>query len=335
MSSQRPTARALALAPLRGPAAARLGELAEVVHDSWLDQHPVRIYQPDQLAARLAAERAGILITEADPVTGPVLEQPLTVVAVTRGDPVNVDLAEATRRGIPVLCTPGRNADAVAELTVALLFALARRVVIADREVRADTVYDGGELPQVRHRSWELAGKTFGIVGLGAVGRAVRWRMLGLGMTVIACDPAVPEATCSLDEVLTGSDIVSVHAPAVPETIGMMGAAQFAAMRPGAYYLNTARAALHDTAALVAVLSSRHLAGAGLDHFEGEWLDPGHPLAALPNVVLTPHIGGATYDTEVNHTAMVVADIDRLLRGERPLHCANQEVLSDAGDRTR
>ncbi len=319
--------RALVLAPLRGPAARRLGELAELVHDSWLDHHPVRIYQADQLAARVADEKAEILITEADPVTGPVLEQPLAIVGVTRGEPVNVDLTEATRRGIPVLRTPGRNANAVAELTVALLFAVARHIVTADGEVRTGTVYDGGELPQVRHRALELAGRTFGLVGLGAVGRAVQWRMAGLGMKVIACDPNVTGATHTLDEVLVQSDVVSMHVPAAPETAGMIGAAQFAAMREGAIYLNTARATLHDVDALVAALRSEHLAGAGLDHFQGEWLDPGHPLTAMPSVVLTPHIGGATYDAEVNHTTMIVADIERLLRGERPLHCANPEVL--------
>lgn len=320
--------RALALAPIRGPAATRLRELADVVQDSWLDHHPVRLHQPDELAERLAREKAEILITEADPVTGPVLEQPLTVVAVTRGDPVNVDLPAATRRGIPVLHTPGRNADAVAELTVALLFAVARHVVIADREVRAGSVYDGGELPQVRHRAHELAGKTIGLVGLGAVGRAVRWRMAGLGMTVIACDPNVPAAGHSLGELLAESDVVSLHLPASAQTAGLIGPAQFAAMRPGAIFLNTARAALHDTDALVTALRSGHLAGAGLDHFEGEWLSPDHPLAASPSVVLTPHIGGATFDSEANHTAMIVADIERLLRRERPAHCANPEVLS-------
>jgi D-3-phosphoglycerate dehydrogenase / 2-oxoglutarate reductase len=316
------------LAPLRGDAAARLAELTDVIYDPWLARRPVRLHQPAELADRLAAEQANILITEADPVTGPVLEQPLDMVGVTRGDPVNVDLAAATRRGIPVLCTPGRNADAVAELTVGLLFAVARRIVAADREIRAGTTYENGDLPQVRHRAHQLAGRTFGIVGLGAVGRAVQWRIEGLGMKVIACDPNMGDATYALDDLLAQSDVVSMHAPAMAETNGMIGAAQFTAMRTGAIYLNTARASLHDTDALIAALSSGHLCGAGLDHFDGEWLDPGHPLTSMTNVVLTPHIGGATYDTEVRHTAMIVADLERLLRGERPLHCANPEVLT-------
>src|SRR5690606_16924629 len=123
------------------------------------------------------------------------------------------------------------------------------------------------------------------------------------------------------------ADVVSLHAAVGPDTIGLIGADRFARMQPGAVFLNTARAALHDTDALVDALRRGHLGGAGLDHVDGEVLPAGHPLLELPNVVLTPHIGGATYDTEVNHTTMVAGDVVRLLRGERPRHVANPEVL--------
>ena len=117
-----------------------------------------------------------------------------------------------------------------------------------------------------------------------------------------------------------------MHAPVLDSTRGMIGAEQFAAMKPGAVYINSARAALHDTDALVASLQSGHLGAAGLDHFEHEWMDASHPLAAMDNVVLTPHIGGATYDTEANHTTMIAGDIAKILAGDRPEHCANPEV---------
>ena len=146
-------------------------------------------------------------------------------------------------------------------------------------------------------------------------------------MTVIASDPYADDATCNLDDLLAKADVVSMHAAVTPETAGMMGADQFAAMRSGAIYLNTARAVLHDTDALAAALESGHLGGAGLDHFEGEILPTDHPLTGMDNVVLTPHIGGATYDVESNQTAMVVADIKAILAGEPPLNCANPEVL--------
>jgi D-3-phosphoglycerate dehydrogenase len=98
-------------------------------------------------------------------------------------------------------------------------------------------------------------------------------------------------------------------------------------MKPGAIYVNSARAALHDVDALTAALQSGHLGGAALDHFEGESLAADDPLCAMDNVVLTPHIGGATYDTEANHSRLIADDIARLLRGERPVHCVNPEVF--------
>lgn len=323
-SSLRP--RALVTAPLRGAALDRLHTLVEVVYEPWIEQTPLRILKAPELAARLETEGASILIVEVDAVSGPVFELGLRAVASTRGDPNNVDLAAATAAGIPVLHCPGRNADAVAELTIALLFALNRHVLRADADVRAGQVYRDGLIPYQRFRAWELAGRTAGLVGLGAVGRAVRWRLQGLGLNVIAYDPYHPEATHSLDELLAQSDIVSMHAPVTPETIGMIGAPQFARMRPGALYLNTARARLHDTDALVAALASGHLSAAGLDHFEGEHLPTDHPLTAMGNVVLTPHIGGATWDTEARQTEMVVDDLERILNGQRPERIANPEV---------
>lgn len=165
------------------------------------------------------------------------------------------------------------------------------------------------------------------MVGLGAIGRAVRWRLTGLGMRVIAHDPYHDEAQHSLDELLTEADVISLHAPVTDDTAGMIGASQFAAMRDGVVFLNTARAQLHDTDALVDALRSGKVAAAGLDHFVGEWLATDHPLASMPNVVLTPHIGGATWDTEARQAKMVADDLEALLSGNTPAHIVNPEVL--------
>jgi D-3-phosphoglycerate dehydrogenase len=319
---------ALVTAACRGPGLEALRKVCDVVDDPWLDHNPLRIWDGDALAERVDEVGATVLVCEADFVSGAVLDRPLRVIGSTRGDPTNVDIAAATVRGIPVLHTPGRNADGVAELAVGLLLAVTRHVLAADRDVRAGEVFRDGTIPYQRFRAWQIAGRTAGLVGLGAVGRAVRWRLVGLGMRVISFDPYAPEATHdSLDKLLADSDVVSMHAAPTPETLGMMGAAQFAAMAPGVIYLNTARAGLHDLDALTDSLVSGHLGGAGLDHFDGERLPVDHPLTKLDQVVLTPHIGGATYDTEVNHTTMIVEDIARVLRGERPRHCANPEVL--------
>jgi D-3-phosphoglycerate dehydrogenase / 2-oxoglutarate reductase len=193
--------------------------------------------------------------------------------------------------------------------------------------VREGETYRNGTIPYQRYRAWQLAGQTVGLIGLGAVGRALKWRLEGLGMTVIAHDPYAPDATHSLEDLLAQSHVVSMHAPVTPETTGMIGAKQFAMMREGACYLNTARAHLHDTDALVAALQSGHLSGAGLDHFVGEHLAPDHPLIGMGNVVLTPHIGGATYDTEANHSKLIADGLTQLLNGGRPANLVNPEVL--------
>ncbi len=320
---------ALVTASFRGPGLDQLRTVCDVVYDPWIDEVPLRIWDGRTLAERVDDTGATIVICEADVVSGDVLDRPLRLIGSTRGDPTNVDVAAATAKGIPVLHTPGRNADGVAELTVALLLAVTRRVVPADGDVRSGGVFRDGTIPYQRFRAWQVAGRTIGLVGLGAVGRALRWRMEGLGMRVISFDPYSDEATHdSLPALLGEADVVSVHAAPTPETLAMIGTEQFAAMGHGAVFLNSARAALHDLDALVDALRSGHLGGAGLDHFEGEQLPAGHPLLAMDNVVLTPHIGGATYDTEVNHSRMIADDVARVLAGEQPLHCVNPEVFT-------
>ena len=319
--------KALVTAPFRGPGFDTLRELGDVVYDPWIEHQPLRLYNGEQLAARVEEEGANVLIVESDSVKGPVLDLPLLAIGSCRGDPNNVDIETATARGIPVLRAPGRNADAVAELTVALLMAVTRGIVPADDDVRAGEVYRDGTIPYQRYRAWQVAGQTAGLVGLGAVGRATRWRLEGLGMRVIAADPYAADATHPLPALLEESNVVSMHAVVNSDTVGLIGANEFARMPKGAIFLNSARAALHDTDALVAALQTGHLGGAGLDHFEGEDLAVDHPLTGMKNVVLTPHIGGATYDTEANHSRLIADDLVRLLEGEPPVNIVNPEVL--------
>ena len=219
-----------------------------------------------------------------------------------------------------------RNADAVAEMTVAMLLGVTRHLVAGHRDMQQGTVH-GESLPYQRYRAWQVAGRTAGLVGFGAVGRATRWRLEGLGMNVITADPFAADATHELDDLLAEADVVSMHAAVTPDTFGMMNAAKFALMKPGAVYLNSARAGLHDVDSLVAALDSGRLAAAALDHVDGESLPEGHPLLGRDNVLLTPHIGGATYDVETRQTEMIVADVKAILAGQRPTHCKNPEVL--------
>ena len=320
--------RALVTAPFRGTGLELLTSLcSDIVLDPWIDHQPLRLYNSEQLAERVVEEGANLLIVESDSVKGPVLDLPLIAIGSCRGDPTNVDIPAATARGIPVLRAPGRNADAVAEVTVGLLYAVNRGIVRADMDVRAGQVYRDGTIPYQRFRAWELAGQTAGIVGLGAVGRATKWRLEGLGLNVISYDPYSGDATHSLDGLLAEADVISLHAAVTPASEGLIGAAEFGRMKEGAIFINSARAQLHDTDALVMALQSGQLAGAGLDHFVGEHLAVDHPLCSMPNVVLTPHIGGATWNTETRHSQSIADGMAALLSGGRPDNLVNPEVL--------
>lgn len=281
-----------------------------------------------------------VFITEVDPLNDKVLEETpdLKCVVSCRGDPVNVDVAACTRRGIPVIHAPGRNADAVADLAVCLMIMLARKIPAAMALLREKTKPALLALKMARMftelRGSELCEKTVGLVGLGAVGRAVAARLRPFGCRVVACDPYLDATVADglgvrlvpLEELLASSDFVSLHTAVTEETRGMIGADQFARMKRGAFFINTARAALTDEDALAEALRSGHLSGAALDVFAKEPPPPDHPLLQLPNVIALPHIGGNTHEVPLHQTRIVVADVLRWLRGERPLHLANPEV---------
>ncbi|MEW9550118.1 2-hydroxyacid dehydrogenase [Nonomuraea sp. NPDC050783] len=304
--------RALVLPALPESVLARLAAVTDLTE---VPARPSLGFNDEQLADLVVATGATVLVTDGDQVRASVLDLDLDVVAVM-GQPTSVDLALAAERGVPVLHAHGRDPDAVAELTLALMFAVSRHIVTADREVRNGRPYHGRVPPAQRHRGRRLTGRTLGIVGLGRTGSAMRWRCQGLGMRVIACDPRVPEATHTLAALLGESDVVSLHVPLTAETRGLFGYAEFGAMRPGAIYLNTSRGALHDLTALVEALRLGQVGGAGLDHFEGEWLDPSHPLIRLPNVVLTPRLGEATGESREELAEALVTGIERVLRGD-------------------
>ena len=174
-----------------------------MTYDSWLDHNPRRIYSDEALTTRAQAESADVVICEVDRVGGRLFELPIVAVGVTRGLPENVDVAAATRAGVPVINTPARNADAVAELTIGLILAAGRRLIEAHEDaVRGEIIRDGYS-PSQRFRVWEVQGQTLGLIGFGAVGRAVAWRARGLGLRILAHDPQVVEATASLHEVLS------------------------------------------------------------------------------------------------------------------------------------
>jgi phosphoglycerate dehydrogenase-like enzyme len=297
-----------------------------------------------------ALEGFDVFVTEVDQVRARVLEQVdrLRVIACCRADPVNIDVAVASRKGIPVLNAPGRNAHAVADLTVALMLMSLRGIPKAMDLVRQKCGPQGMVRMAVAYfdlKGNELWGKTVGIIGLGAVGREVARRLRGFDTELIVYDPYVsPEtvADCGaraveLDQLLRESDIVTLHAPVTDETRGMLGSREFGLMKQGACFVNTARAEVTDEDALYEALRGGRIAAAALDVFAQEPPPADHPLLALPNVIATPHIGGNTEEIAVHQSRIVVSDLERLFRGERPLHVVNPEALEgfDWPERTR
>jgi phosphoglycerate dehydrogenase-like enzyme len=258
------------------------------------------------------------------------------MIGCCRGDPVNIDLDLATRKGVPVFHTPGRNADAVADLTLAFMLALARHLpAIRDTYTAGPgRITDAGDYLKMytRFTGFELGGRTVGLVALGAVGREVAARLLPFKARVLAYDPYVKEPPAGvtmvpLDTLLRESDIVSLHAPVTPETTNLVSRERLQLLKPGALFVNTARAALTDEDALYEMLAAGRIAGAALDVLANEPLQPGDRFLGMPNVIVTPHIGGATVDV-VRHQSEIVTDaIERHLRGERPRWIANPAVL--------
>ena len=325
---------ALALAPFDSKALAALAASGiETTVESWRDTN--LLVDPEELGARLHAMGARVLIIEADFVMEETFKAApnLCLVGVCRGNVgAHVDVQAATEHRVLVLHTPGRNAIAVAELTLGLTLMLARRIPLADRLIRSGAW--GSPLCAVRWGGIELAGKKVGLIGLGAVGREVARRLQAFDAEVLAHDPCVTQDSASdarmvsLDELLRDSDFVSIHCASTPETLGLIGAEQLALMKSTAFLINTARAAIVCEAALTDALTSGCIAGAALDVFSVEPLPPHHPFLHLDNVILTPHIGGAPTDVIQRHSWMLTHDILRWRRGERPLHLLNPDVWS-------
>jgi phosphoglycerate dehydrogenase-like enzyme len=242
----------------------------------------------------------------------------------------SIDIPAATKHNIAVTITPGVLEDSVAEHTMALMLAVSRGIVVRDREVRSG-VWTRAALPR-------LTGKTFGLIGLGRIGRVVAQRAQGMAMQTMAYDPYTdPEVAAeygvrlgSLEEVLGQADVVSVHALSSPETAKIINSHTLGLMKPEAIFINTSRGALVDEDALVAALKSGHLLGAALDTFEHEPPPTDHPLLGFENVVVCTHMGGLDYDSEAAASGLAAQCIAELFQGSWPERCViNRELGPD------
>lgn len=264
----------------------------------------------DALVVRTAAEVTRAVITRASR---------LKVIGRGGVGLDNIDIEAARERGIAVVYTPAASTDAVADLTLGFLIALVRNFRGSDQAVRA------GGFAEVRRNAMagDLADLTLGIVGLGRIGRAVARRASAFGLNIVYHDIVAPgwldfvARSIGFEELLTASDIVSLHVPLTDATRRMIDAAALSRMKPTAFLINTSRGAVVDALALAEALSGHRLAGAALDVFDPEPLPPDHPLYYCTSTLMTPHLGAKTPAGQARMNA-VVDDVIRVLRGREP-----------------
>lgn len=316
----------------------RLQNRMEVVYEPWGETR--KLYMADELAEKLKELGADVIIIETDLCHEEVFEAiNLKMIGVCRGEPLNVDVELATSKGIPVFNTPGRNADAVADLTLGFMLCLARKIVSTNNLLFSGK-YDP-EDPEDYMRLMqqftgdELGALQVGIVGFGAIGKKVAKRLSGFGSKILVFDPFVePEVfeelgvkSVSLEDLFRKSDMVTIHAAINDKTEGMITGELLRLMKPSAYFLNLARAELVDCDTLLDLLKNKKIAGAALDVFMEEPPKNDDPFFSLDNVIALPHLGGASHQVKEHQTNMIVNDFEAFLDGRRPMNICNPEVL--------
>ncbi len=302
----------------------------EAVMEVWTDDAPP---SPQVLRERVR-DANGVLTNIMDRVDAPLLEAApgLRVVSHLAVGVDSVDVAELTRRGIPLGYTPGVLSEATADHAFALLLAATRRVAEADRWVK-----EGNWKLAFHPMYWlgtDVSGATIGIVGMGKIGQAVARRARGFDMRVLYYSrnrkPAEEEQLgmeyAGLSDLLRSSDFVTLHVPLTPETRHLIGETELAAMKPTAILVNAARGPVVDHLALYKALSKGRIAGAALDVTDPEPIPPDHPLLTLGNVVVTPHIGSAAAGSRKAMCMLAARNLLAGLKGEQLEHCYNPEV---------
>ena len=279
---------------------------------------------------------AGLIVRSATKVDAATLDRApgLRVVGRAGVGVDNIDVAAATERGVAVMNAPGGNTVSAAELTMALLLSVARRVTEADRTMRE------GRWERPRLQGVELRGKTLGVIGAGRIGWEVAERCRAFGMDVIVYDPYLPAHRVdelrphlvTLDQLIETADVISLHVPLNAETKGLIDDDALRRMKKEAFVLNASRGGVVDEAALAQALSRGTIAGAGLDVFESEPLSPDSPLLTAPNLVLTPHLGASTKEAQIQVALEVARNVRAALAlGDVSLAINAAEIARAAG----
>ena len=326
--------RVLSLVEIDAGELKRLEAVAAVEVRPWTET--LELVDPDELGEELTANGVLGLFVEADFVLGETFEAApgLKFVGICRGDTGHVDIDAATGAGVVVTHTPGRNAEAVAELTIGMMLALLRDIPGTAAYV-AEGRWNDPVTAYVEMRGSELGQQVVGIVGLGRIGRQTARLANAFGARVLATDPALNDeqiraAGCepaAFRELLAASTMLAVHCPSLESTRGMIDAKALALMPKGARLVVTTGEGVVREDDVAAALHAGQLAGAAFDVFETHPIRPDNPLLDAPNALLLPHIGGATDATVQRYSAMVVDDFIAFLDGARPERIVNPEVL--------
>jgi len=282
---------------------------------------------PDEVVAFIAD--AEVFVTQLAPVSRGMLEQlpALKLVAVSRGGPVNIDMAAAREHGVTVVNTPGRNASAVAEFAIGAILAETRLIRVGHESLRKGEWR--GDLYRADRTGRELSEMTVGVVGYGAIGTKVVRLLRAFGCRILVCDPYVQLSAddhaagvelVALDDLLARSDVVTLHPRVTEETRNMIDREAIAKMKPGVIFVNTARGPLADYEALYEALADGRIASAMLETFAVEPVPADWPLLQLPNVTLTPHIAGASVRTVTYAAEQAAEEVRRYLAGQPPLN---------------
>lgn len=282
-----------------------------VIYQSWKEQG--RAYREDELIHLLKATNATGLITELDQVTDSVFASvpELSFVGVCRGMPSNVDVAAASKRGIPVFYTPGRNAQAVAEMFIGNVISFLRHTSASNQWLKDGKWKSDYLQAYVKFKGNELTGKTVGMIGFGAVGQRIAKLLTAFDCKIKYYDPYIQDdyplyEKVALKTVFSDSDIVSVHLPRTEETLGLIDRQYFDLMKESAIFVNTSRAVVVNREDLLSVLKEHKIRGAVLDVFYHEPPEESdYELISLPNVLATPHLAGATFEVEDHHVSIM------------------------------
>jgi D-3-phosphoglycerate dehydrogenase len=310
-------------------------QFGTIIYRSWKPNG--RAYNEAEILELLQSTGAEALITEHDHVTADVIRSVpgLQFIGVCRGTPSNVAVSVATELGIPVFFTPARNAQAVAEMFISNVIMLLRNTLPGIDWLKGRQWQEGAHDSYLHFKGNELAGKTVGMVGFGAIGQLIARLLQPYPCNIIFFDPYVTEYNksfhqCSLEEVFSNADIVSVHLPVTAETKGMINGSLLKKMKKDAIFVNTARAVVVKREDLLEVLESRSIRGAILDVFDNEPPDAlDYRIIDLPHVIATPHIAGATFEVEDHHVEIMNRALLQWYAGgnKQVAELANKEIL--------